>query len=101
MENTHIVIMTTAVAKPGKEKIVQQALRDVAAAARAQPDCIGYNTFCSTDNPAVTIAFERWGSEEERDLFLAGGDVKEFASAVSGAFVESPQPKSFEVLEEA
>lgn len=101
MEKSDIVIMTAAEAKPGREKIVQQALRDVAKAARAQPDCIAYSTFCSAENPAATVTFERWGSEEERDTFLAGAEVKEFASAVSGAFVESPQPVSYGILDEA
>lgn len=101
MKNSDLVITTTAEAKPGKEKIVQQALRDVAKAARLQPGCIEYSVFRSTENSAVTVNFERWASKEERDTFLAGGDVKKFVSAVSGAFVESPQPKSYDIMDEA
>lgn len=101
MENSDLVIMTTAEAKPGKEKFVQQALRDVAQAARAQPGCIEYSVFRSAENPAVTVNVERWTSEEERETFLAGAEVREFASAVSGAFVESPQPISYEILDKA
>lgn len=101
MENSDHVIMTTAEAKPGKEKIVQQALHDVAKAARAQSECIEYRVFRSAENPAVTVNFERWTLKAERDTFLAGADVKKFASAVSGAFVEPPQPVSYEVLVEA
>jgi quinol monooxygenase YgiN len=99
MKNSNIVIMTTAEAKPEKEKIVQKALRDVAKAARAQPGCIGYSVLRSAENPAVTVNFERWDSKEERDTFLAAADVKKFASAVSGAFVESPQPVWYEMLD--
>ncbi|SHG31356.1 Quinol monooxygenase YgiN [Fodinibius roseus] len=101
MKNSDLVIMTTAEAKPGKQKTVQQALRDVAKAARSQSGCIEYNVFRSAENPAVTVNFERWGSKEERDTFLASEDVKKFASAVSDGFVESPQPVSYEILEEA
>lgn len=101
MKNSDLIVMTTAQAKPGKEKIVQQALRDVAKAARAQPGCIAYSVFRSAENPAITVNFERWASKEERSTFLAGADVKKFASAVSGAFAESPQPVSYEVLNEA
>lgn len=101
MKNSDIVFMTTAKAKPGKEKSVQQALFDVAKAARAQSGCIEYSVFRSADNPAVTVNFERWASKTERDTFLASADVKKFASAVTGAFVESPQPISYEILDEA
>lgn len=100
MKNSDLVVITTAEAKPGKEKTVQQALRDVANAARKQSECIEYRVFRSAENPAVTVNFEWWISKEERDTFLAGADVKKFASAVSGAFVESPQPVSYEKLDE-
>lgn len=99
MKNSDLVIMTTAEAKPGKENIVQQALCDVAKAARAQSGCIEYRIFRSAENPAVTVNVERWASKAERDTFLAGADVKKFASAVSGAFVESPQPVWYEILD--
>lgn len=101
MKNSDLIIMTTAEAKSEKKKTVQQALREVAKAARGQSGCIEYSVFRSEENPAVTINFERWESKVERDTFLAGADVKKFASAVSGAFVESPQPVSYEILDEA
>lgn len=101
MKNSHYFVATTAEAKPGKENIVQQALCDVAKAARAQSGCIEYNVFRSADNPAVTVNLERWASKAERDTFLAGADVKKFASAVSGAFVEPPHPVTYEILDEA
>lgn len=96
MSNSNIiVIMTTAKTKPGKEKNVHQALRDVATAARAEPGCMDYRIFRSAEDSAITINFERWASEEARDAFLAGPEVKKFAAAVSGAFAGSPQPVSF------
>lgn len=100
MKKTDLVITTTAEAKPGKEKIVHQALYDVAKAAREQSACIEYSVFRSKENSAVTVNFERWTSKEERDTFLASTDVRKFASSVSGAFVESPQPKSYDIMDE-
>ena len=101
MKNSDFVITTTAEAKPGKEIKVRQALCDVAKAARAQSGCIEYTVLRSAENPAITVNFERWVSKAKRDIFLAGADVKEFASAVSVAFVESPQPIPYEILAEA
>lgn len=100
MKSSDLIVMTTAEAKPGKEKIVQQALRDVAEAARSQSGCVEYSVLHSTEDSAVTVNFERWTSKEERDTFLASTEVKKFASAVSGAFVESPKPTSYELLDE-
>lgn len=100
MKNSDFVVTTSAEAKPENVETVQRALRDVAKAARAQPGCIEYSILRSTENPAVTVNFERWASKAERSTFLAGDDVKEFASTVSGTFVESPQPISYEVLDE-
>ncbi|MCW9708323.1 putative quinol monooxygenase [Fodinibius salsisoli] len=100
MDHSNLVTMTTAEARPEKKEIVQKALREVAQAARAQTGCIAYRIFRSAENPAVTVNFERWASKEERDAFLGGPDVKKFASAVSDAFVEPPQPMSYEILDE-
>ncbi len=99
MKNSDIVVMTTAKAKPGKEESVQQALTDVAKAARAQSGCIKYSILRSAENPAVTVNFERWASKAERDTFLAGVAVKEFAASVSDSFAEPPKPLSYEMLD--
>ncbi|SMO79370.1 putative quinol monooxygenase [Fodinibius sediminis] len=101
MKSSDLIVITTAEAKPGKEKIVQQASRDVAQAARTQSGCIAYSVLRSAANPAVTVHFERWTSKAKRHTFLAGADVKKFVSAVSGAFVESPNPLSYQILDEA
>ena len=100
MKKSDLVVMTTTEAKPEKHKSVQQALYEVAKAARAQSGCIEYIVFRSVENPSITINYERWASKEERDTFLASADVKKFASSVSGAFVESPHPISYKILDE-
>lgn len=100
MKNSDLVVMTTAEAKPGKEKTVHQVLYDGAKAASEQSACIEYSVFRSKENSAVTVNFERWTSKEERDTILSDSDAKKFSSAVSGAFVESPQPKSYDIMDE-
>ena len=99
MSNSDLVVMTAAKAKPGKEQEVHRALRDVAKAARKQSGCVDYRNFRSTENSGITINFERWSSKDERDAFLAGPDVKKFITAITGAFVESPQPVSYQEID--
>jgi quinol monooxygenase YgiN len=101
MSNTNLIFMTTAKAKPGKEQEVFRALSEVAEAARAQPDCIDCRILRSTEDAATTINFEQWSSEAEREAFLAGPAVEKFVAAISGAFVQSPQPVSYQELDVA
>jgi len=96
MNNSPIVYMTSAKASTEKEQEVLQALRDVAEAARQQPECLDYRIFRAQDG--ITINFERWSSEEARDAFNAGPAVEKFISAVSGNFAVSPQPISYEEI---
>lgn len=98
MNNSNIVFMTKVKAKPGKEQEVLQASIEVASAGRMQPGCVDLRILRSTEDPAVTINFERWSSEEARDAFMAGPEVEKFITAVSGAFVESPQPVSYQEI---
>ena len=93
--------MTKVNAKPGKEQDVLRASLEVAKAARAQAGCVDYRIFRSPENPSITMNFEIWSSEAERDTFLAGSDVEKFVAAVSDAFAESPQPISYQEVVEA
>jgi quinol monooxygenase YgiN len=99
MSNSDLIVMTPATAKAGKEQAVYEALREVAQAARAQPGCVDYRIFRSADDPAHSVTFERWSSRQDRDGFLAGPAVKKFGAAVTGAFVQSPQPASYQDID--
>ena len=95
MSTSDLVVMTPAKAKPETEQDVQRALREVAKAARTQPGCVDYRVFRSAAEPSTTVTFERWSSKEQREAFLAGPDVKAFIAAITGAFLETPQPVSY------
>ena len=98
MENNEVVVMTTAAAKPGMEARVRDALRDVSAAGRRHPGCLEYSVFVSEAEPNVTICHERWTSKANRDAFLNSADVTAFITAITGAFLTSPSPISYDVL---
>lgn len=99
MSNSDIIVITTVKTMLGKEQDVLQASLEVAKAARAQSGCVDYRILRSIEDPATTLNFERWSSEAERDTFNAGPDVARFIAAVSGAFSESPQPVSYQVMD--
>ena len=99
--DTDLIFMTTATAKPGLEGEIHEALSNVARAGRAQAGCVDYRVLSTAEDPAVTVNVERWSSRVDRDAFLAGAAVKEFASAVAGAFAGPPRPLEYTVLHEA
>lgn len=96
--SSEIVVMTTAAAKPGMEAKVRDALRDVAAAGRQHAGCLEYSVFRSATEPNVTICHERWSSKADRDAFLDSPAVDTFITAITGAFLTSPAPVSYDVL---
>lgn len=98
VEASELVVMTSAAAKPGRESQVRDALRDVSSAARRQAGCIEYAVVRSENEPNVTVCIERWVSKDEREAFLRSTYVKTFVSAVTGAFLETPTPVSYETL---
>lgn len=96
--NNEVVVMTMAAAKPGNEEAVRHALLDVSAAARRLPGCIAYDVVRSESEANVTVCVERWRSKEEREDFLRSTEVKTFASAVKGAFIEVPSPVTYRMM---
>ena len=55
-------------AKPGNESAVEAALRDVVPPTRAEPGCIGINTFRSIRDPRLFYLHSRWVDEAAFDL---------------------------------
>lgn len=92
MNVTNIVFMTKVKAKAGQEQVILQASLEVAEAARGQAGCVDYRIFRSPEDSAITMNFEIWTSEEDRNSFNNSPHVEKFIAAVSDAFAEPPQP---------
>jgi CubicO group peptidase (beta-lactamase class C family) len=61
------LVISSAKAKPEKEKELERALRDVAEPARAQAGCVAFSLYRPSEDPKVIIAFERWASKKDHD----------------------------------
>jgi quinol monooxygenase YgiN len=96
-----LIVIATARAKPGKEKALEKALRDVAAPTRAQPGSVAFSLFRSAADPSVIVGFERWSSPREHDRHLQGDHVKKLMAAMSDILAEPPQIVAYEILDEA
>jgi quinol monooxygenase YgiN len=97
---SHLIVIASATAKPGMERKLEQALRDVAAPTRAQPGCVAFSLYRSVNDAAVIIGFERWASKDHHDRHLQGAHVQALISAMADILAEPPHIASYEVLDE-
>jgi quinol monooxygenase YgiN len=95
-----LIVLASATAKPGKEKDLEQALRDVAAPTRAQPGCVTFSLLRCTDAPGTLVGFERWASHADHDKHLQGAHVATLMSRMADILAEPPQIVAYEMLDE-
>jgi quinol monooxygenase YgiN len=94
------IVVASAKAKPGKEKELEEALREVAAPTLAQPGCIAFSLHRSVDDPAVIIGIERWSSKADHDRHLQGPHFQKLGNALANLLAEPPQIMWYEIMDE-
>jgi quinol monooxygenase YgiN len=99
-KKSDLIVLASAKAKPGKEKDLERALRDVAAPTRAQPGSVAFSLYRSIDDPTVIVGVERWESAAEHDRHLHGAHVQRLMSAMANILAEPPRIVSYEILDE-
>lgn len=82
-------IIATITAKPGSEPLVAQALRSLLEPTRAEPGCLSYELFRSSDDPAVFVFVEQW--REQADL-TAHQQTPHMAAAFAAAGEHLAEP---------
>lgn len=100
MDSTNLIVMTEVKTIPERQARVWKAMVEVAVAAREYAGCIEYCVFQSEKDPAVTINYERWASEAERDAFMDSPAVAAFVDAIdmNNSFVGNPGPVSYKIM---
>ena len=99
-KKSDLIVFASARAKPGKEKDLERALRNVAGPTRSQPGSVAFSLYRSQENPAMILALERWGSKTEHERHLQGTHVQKLMSAMADILAEPPQISSFDILDE-
>jgi quinol monooxygenase YgiN len=99
-KKSDLIVLASAKAKPGKEKDLERALRDVGAPTRAQPGSVAFSLYRSTDDPTVIVGVERWASAADHDRHLQGAHVRKLMSAMAEILAEPPHIVSYEILDE-
>jgi quinol monooxygenase YgiN len=97
---SNLIVLATAKAKPGMEKQLERALRDVAQPTRGQSGSVSFSLYRPVDDPAVIIGFERWASKEDHDRHLQGAHVQALVATMANLLAEPPQIVLYEILDE-
>ena len=95
-----LIIIASAKAKPGQEKALEKALREVAGPTRAQPGCVSFSLHRSVDDPAVIVGVERWTRKEDHDRHLQGAHFQKLGGAMGNIIAGPPSVVSYNVLDE-
>jgi quinol monooxygenase YgiN len=95
-----VIVIATARAKPGKEKDLERALREVTQPTRQQPGCVRFSLYRSQEDPAVIVGVERWKSKEDHDRHLEAPYFQKLAAAMGGIIAAPPQIVWHEILDD-
>jgi quinol monooxygenase YgiN len=98
--SSDLIIIARAKARPGHERDLAAALREVAAPTRAQAGSVAFSLYQSADDPSVVVGFERWTSAADHDRHLQGAHVERLMRAMAHILVEPPTIVSYKVLDE-
>jgi quinol monooxygenase YgiN len=93
------IVMATAKAKPGKEKDLERALREVAQPTRQQPGCTGFSLYRSQDSPGAIVGFERWATKADHERHLRGAHFQNPASAMADIIAGPPKIPWYEIID--
>jgi quinol monooxygenase YgiN len=96
--SAELVVLASALARPGNEEELQAALREVAGPTRAQRGCVAFVLLQAADSPANIVAFERWASAADHAAHLEGEHVKRLMQRMSGILVEAPKISTYRVI---
>lgn len=86
---TEISTVAVITAKPGSGPVVEAALRELAAATHAEPECILYSLQRGLQDENVFVTVEKWQSQAGLDAHLASPHLAA-ALAASGEHLAGP-----------
>lgn len=100
MDDATLIVLTEVETIPERQDQVWKAMAKVARAARKYPGCIEYNILQSETDHAITINYERWASEAERNVFMESEDVAAFVEAIDipNSFIGNPGPVTYKIM---
>ena len=94
-----LVLAVTWVAKAGKEKEVAQLFRDLAAASRKEPGCIGYTVHTHNERPGEFFLYEVYKDQGALDAHRASPHFRRIAAGALSQIADRTDGSLYTPLE--
>src|SRR4051812_1437835 len=93
-----ITVTARAKAKPGNEKDLEAALRDVTVLTHAEPGCLRYAVHRDLQDPSSFLIVERWASIEAHESHMKTAHVQALFKKVPALVATTPEILAFEPM---
>ena|SRR5258706_530699 len=97
---TEITVVARAMAKKGKEKELEKALREVVGPTHQEKGCLRYVIHQGIENPSNFLVVERWASQADHLSHLQSSHVQELFQKVPPLVEGAPEILSYQLLTE-
>jgi quinol monooxygenase YgiN len=77
-------------AKPGQDQELGRRMSSLIAPTRAEPGCLAYELFQSTEDPAVWVFIERWRSVADLDAHVHANHMTTFLARSREVLADQP-----------
>lgn len=91
MKATHITVVATFEARPGKEAELKQALTGLVAPTRKETGCLNYDLHQLPENPARFMFHENWTSKAALDAHLKTPHIQALLPRVGELALAMPE----------
>ena len=86
-----LTAMGIARARPGQEEELGRRMAALVAPTRAEPGCISYELFRSSEDPALWMLFEQWRSQADLEAHIGSPHLQAFLADKHEVLEGSPQ----------
>lgn len=94
-----LVLAVTWVAKEGKEQEVARLFRDLTAASRKEPGCLGYTVHIHNERPREFFLYEVYKDEAALDAHRASPHFQKVAKGALSAIADRKEGNLYTPLE--
>jgi quinol monooxygenase YgiN len=91
MSANAVTAMGIVRATPGREQELGRRMAALLGPTRAEPGCLAYDLFQSTDDPAVWVMLERWRSLADLDAHVESQHLADFIEQSHELLDRAPQ----------
>lgn len=90
MKSEPLTAMGVVRAKPGREQELGRRMSTLLEPTRAEPGCLAYDLYQSTEDPAVWVVIERWRAVADLEAHILSSHMRTFLAKAGDLVDGSP-----------